>query len=77
MQIKLSYTGYLDLGGFKSGERLELPDGAVVKDLFERFAIQPGHQRFIRVMINGESARSSHSLNDGDEVHFILPVGGG
>jgi molybdopterin synthase catalytic subunit len=53
---------------------VELPDGAVVRDLLAAMALQPGQ---CVVAINREYARADEPIAAGDEVALIPPVSGG
>jgi molybdopterin synthase catalytic subunit len=62
---------------------VELPEGATVSALLDRLratlpANAPEHLlRGIAVSVNGEYARASQALQDGDEVGLLPPVSGG
>ena len=64
-----------------AGTPLELPDGATVRLVLERCregaAAEPSVWASIAVAVNGEYARASHVLADGDEVALLPPVSGG
>ena len=65
-----------------SGElRLELNDGATVKDawhaLASRHAEVAPYTSSISCAVNADYARMNARLNDGDEVAFLPPVSGG
>jgi molybdopterin converting factor subunit 1 len=53
---------------------VELPDGAIVRDLLAAMALQPGQ---CVVAINHEYARADEPITAGDEVALIPPVSGG
>jgi MoaE-MoaD fusion protein len=53
---------------------VELPDGAVVRDLLAVMALEPGQ---CVVAINREYARADAPIGAGDEVALIPPVSGG
>ena len=53
---------------------VELPDGAVVRDLLAAMALEPGQ---CVVAINREYARADEPIAAGDEVALIPPVSGG
>lgn len=64
-----------------AGTPLDLPDGATVRSLLDvcqaRAAGEAPVWASVAVAVNGEYARSSHILADGDEVALLPPVSGG
>lgn len=64
-----------------SGDPVELPAGATVRDLRERCdRLAPERTipwRSIAVAVNQEYVRDGHTLADGDEVALLPPVSGG
>ena len=81
MRIRVLFFGLThDLTGLGE-ERLELPEGGSLADLWANYA-----GRFPRLVelsdslvtaVNQEVAERSQMLNDGDEVAFLPPVSGG
>jgi molybdopterin converting factor subunit 1 len=59
----------------------EMPDGATVRDVWERlageFPAMAGHERSMSSAVNADYSRMSARLQDGDEVAFLPPVSGG
>jgi molybdopterin synthase catalytic subunit/molybdopterin converting factor small subunit len=81
MHVRVLFFGGLkDLAG-RSGEVLELPDGAVVRDLLAHYAGQaPGMREAlasIAVAVNLEYSGPETVLKAGDEVGLLPPVSGG
>lgn len=61
-----------------SEEELQLPDGLTVGALYADL-FPPGPDGALPVLfaVNREYARPGQALNEGDEVVFIPPLGGG
>jgi molybdopterin converting factor small subunit len=65
-------TSKLDDNGF-----LELPDGAVLRDVFKLLKIPFMLRNSMVCMVNYEPCKASRELVDGDTVSFIGFVSGG
>ena len=81
MRIKTLFFGQLrDLVG-RSEERVELPEGATVETLWERYASEFPKLRAMAASIamarNQQFVTRAEPLADGDEVAFMPPVSGG
>jgi MoaE-MoaD fusion protein len=81
MRVRVLFFGVLkDLAG-RSGELLELPEGAVVRDLLAHYAVQATGLReslaSIAVAVNLEYSGRETVLKAGDEVGLLPPVSGG
>jgi molybdopterin synthase catalytic subunit/molybdopterin converting factor small subunit len=81
MLVRVLFFGVLkDLAG-KSGDSLELPEGASVRDLLAHYAVLlPGFQEAlgaIAVAVNREYAGPETGLRSDDEVGLLPPVSGG
>ena len=81
MRVRVLFFGVLkDLAG-KSSEVLELPDGAVVRDLLSHYFSEVPPMRkslaSIAVAVNQEYARPEAVLKTNDEVGLLPPVSGG
>ncbi len=81
MRVRVLFFGVLkDLAG-KSSEVLELPDGAVVRDLLSHyfFEVPPMRESLasIAVAVNQEYAGPEAVLKTDDEVGLLPPVSGG
>jgi molybdopterin converting factor subunit 1 len=81
MRVRVLFFGVLkDLAG-RSGEVLDLPDGAVLRDLLAHYAAQaPGMRESlgaIAVAVNREYAGPETVLKSEDEVGLLPPVSGG
>lgn len=81
MQVKVLFFGQLkDIVG-AGEERVELPEGASVEDLFAHYRRRfPRWEQFrpsLAVAVNQEYAEGGARLRGGDEVAFLPPVSGG
>ncbi len=81
MRVRVLFFGVLkDLAG-KSGEVLELPDGAVVRELVAHYRAKAPQMRdalgVIAVAVNREYAGVETVLKSDDEVGLLPPVSGG
>ena len=81
MRVRVLFFGQLkDLVG-RSSEEVELPAGARLETLFDRYASQFPKLRAmagsIAVARNQEFSTLAAELSDGDEVAFMPPVSGG
>ena len=77
MRIKLSFVGFLDIDGVRSGDVIDAAEGSTVADLLTAHGIKPHHQRFVIAAVNGEKKPAACVLHDGDELLLLLPAGGG
>jgi len=77
MHIRLSYTGYLNVGDVANGDLFEVDEGTSVTALLNRFNIRPEHHRFIRPLVNGNEERLSYILKPNDDLMLVMPIGGG
>jgi molybdopterin synthase sulfur carrier subunit len=61
--------------------RLEVPDGAYVRDAWAALSARHpelgAYERSISCAVNEDYARMTAALRDGDEVAFLPPVSGG
>jgi MoaE-MoaD fusion protein len=81
VRVKVLFFGQLrDVAG-TAEESLDLPDGATVETVFERYASRFPRMRelgsSIVVARNQQFASSSSPVADGDEIAFLPPVSGG
>ena len=81
MTVKVLYFGQLREVAGVSEESVELPDGALIEELFRRCSMaRPGISKFqpsLRASHNLEFAQWDTPLRAGDEVGFLPPVSGG
>ena len=81
MRVRVLFFGVLkDLAG-RSGDLLELPDGALVRDLLAHYFSEVPRMRealgSIAVAVNREYAGAETVLKAEDEVGLLPPVSGG
>ncbi|MGD0792689.1 MAG: molybdenum cofactor biosynthesis protein MoaE [Terriglobales bacterium] len=81
MKIGVLFFGVLkDLVG-RSGETLDLPEGARVRDVLFRYARQaPRFEAMVpslAISVNREYSGADRALREGDEVGLLPPVSGG
>jgi MoaE-MoaD fusion protein len=81
MRVRVLFFGMLkDLAG-TTGELLELPDGAVVRDLLSHYLSQAPRMKealvSIAVAVNQQYAGAETVLRSDDEVALLPPVSGG
>jgi molybdopterin converting factor subunit 1 len=81
MQVRVRYLGMLKELAGREGEPVEVPDGALVRDLFaslqQRIPQLQQLRHAIALAVNYEYAGSETQLHEGDEVALIPPVSGG
>jgi MoaE-MoaD fusion protein len=81
MRIRILVFGVLKDLIPESAASLELPDGARVRDLLDRysqsFAGRDALWQALAVAVNREYVPVSYALHDGDEVALLPPVSGG
>jgi molybdopterin converting factor subunit 1 len=81
MQVRVLFFGILKELAAKSKDRLELPEGASVRDVLEHYASRMptirGSLSSLAVAVNKEYAGAETLLKDNDEVALLPPVSGG
>ena len=81
MRVQILFVGQLKEVAGRDRDTLELPPGARISDLLQRYAERaPALQPYYDVMavaLNQEYSESEAALHDGDEVALIPPVSGG
>ncbi len=79
--IRVLFFGMLKEIVGRSEERLEMPAGSTLADVFSHYAaLQPRLQELSRSIVlaaNQRFAERSLALNDNDEIAFLPPVSGG
>jgi len=81
MRVRVLFFGGLkDLAG-KSSDLLELPEGALVRDVLAHYLAEVPRMKelvaSLAVAVNQEYAGSETGLKSGDEVALLPPVSGG
>jgi molybdopterin synthase catalytic subunit len=80
MRVRVLFFGMLKDFAGKSGDWLDLPDGAVVRDVLAHYAEVPQVRDVmgsLAVAVNREYAGPETVLKTGDEVGLLPPVSGG
>jgi MoaE-MoaD fusion protein len=81
MRVRVLFFGMLKELLGRSAEEIDVPEGADLSTVFERYAARQPRLRELAPSIvaarNQEFAALSTSLADGDEVAFLPPVSGG
>jgi molybdopterin synthase catalytic subunit len=81
MQVNVRYLGMLREIAGRDGEPVDLPDGALLGELYEALRARvPELQQFrqaIALAVNYEYSGSDTPLREGDEIALIPPVSGG
>jgi molybdopterin synthase catalytic subunit len=81
MEVRVRYFAYFRERLGRSSDRLDVPDGCTVRDLWLRCT--EGHEKLppmlssLLVAVNGDYADRETVLRAGDEVTFLPPVSGG
>jgi molybdopterin synthase catalytic subunit len=81
MRIRVLFFGVLkDIAG-KSSDSLDLPDGALVRDVLAHYAVQTPRMKesitSLAMAVNQQYAGAETMLKSGDEVALLPPVSGG
>lgn len=77
VKIHVTYAAVLKIDQVASGSHVEIDDGTTIADFLTRCSVQEAHQRYIIPIVNGESRRLDYTLQNGDRLNLLLPVGGG
>jgi molybdopterin converting factor subunit 1 len=81
MRVRVLFFGVLKDLAAKSGDSLELREGAVVRDVLSHYAAQSPRLKeslaSLAVAVNQEYAGAETVLKSGDEVALLPPVSGG
>lgn len=75
MQVDVRYYAMLREARGCDAERVELPDGSTARALYEQLFPEPRVP--VQVAVAHAVVGLDTVLNDGDEVVFLPPVGGG
>ena len=81
MNVQILYFASLRDSAGRGEERLALPEGTTVRDLWQRLSREiPAFAAFGAMppaAVNRSYVRGDARLSDGDEVTFLPPVAGG
>jgi molybdopterin converting factor small subunit len=73
--MKVKVIAPFHIKGLDAEDCLDLKDGSRVRDVLRGRNLLPGH--LLPVFVNGQQAKKSQLLKDGDIVVFIYPISGG
>ncbi len=76
MKITLEYVSMLDIKA-ENGADVEVDSGLTVEEFLENYGLGRTQRRYIQPFINGEKARLTTELEDGDTLYLFIPAGGG
>jgi len=77
INVKLSFTGVIDIKNIKSDSVMELNECTNISSLLSILKIRKEHQKYIISIINEDKKRLDYILKDGDHISLYLPIGGG
>lgn len=81
MEIQVKYHGIIGDMLERKSQRVALPDGATIADLYHHLSSQDETEAAIlkqtRPFIDGQQADRGSTLQDGVEVLFMRPIAGG
>ena len=77
INIKLSYTGVIDIKNASNDSMLQIDAGSTIGDVLSILGIRREHKKYIISMVNDEKQKSSYELQNNDHLNLFLPIGGG
>ncbi len=77
MRVKVFPPLGCDRSALDSKLWTELSEGSTVGDVLKIIKCNPVKAKLLLVSVNGERAKLSYELHDGDVVGFFSPVSGG
>lgn len=77
MKVKIFPPRGCDRSALDERSWVELPEGSTVGDVLKIINCSPARAKLLLVSVNGERAKLSHELHDGDVVGFFSLVSGG
>ena len=77
MRVKILPPHGCDCSALDERNWTEMPEGSSVKDALAKVKCGRLKARLLLVSVNGERAKMSTKLNDGDVIGFFMPVSGG
>jgi len=77
INIKLSYTGVIDIKNVSSNSFIQLNMGTTIGDALSILGIRKEHKKYIISMVNDEKQKPSYILRNNDDLSLFLPIGGG
>ena len=77
MKVKIFPPRGCDRSALDERSWADLPEGSTVGDVLKIIKCNPVKAKLLLVSVNGEHAKLSHELKDGDVVGFFSLVSGG
>lgn len=77
MRVKVLPPRGSDRSALDERSWADIPEGSTVGDVLKIINCSPAKAKLLLVSVNGERARLSHELHDGDVVGFFSLVSGG
>jgi molybdopterin converting factor small subunit len=77
MRVRVYAPAFGDHGAVDEKGFMDLPEGAVLADVYRRLKINPLVRPIVLCTLNYEFARKGAKLKDGDVVSFLSIVSGG
>lgn len=77
MKIHVTYAAVLKIEHVVSGSPMEIEPGTTIAEFLSLCSVQERYHRSIIPVVNGESRRLDYTLQEGDSLNLLLPVGGG
>ena len=77
MKVKIFPPRGCDRSALDERSWAEIPEGSSVGDVLKLIKCSPVKARLLLVSVNGERAKLSRELHDGDVVGFFAIVSGG
>ena len=77
MRVKIFPPLGCDRSALDAKSWAEMPEGSTVADVLKLIKCGPVKAKLLLVSVNGERAKFSKELCDGDVVGFFSPVSGG
>ena len=77
MRLTVSFFGPIKRPWPEATRELEIEAGTTVEALLTGLGYQPEDLRRVAAVVNGQKQKPSTTLDDGDDVRFVLLAGGG
>ena len=77
INIKLSYTGVIDIKNAPNDSILQIDTGSTIGDVLSLLGIRREHKKYIIPIVNDKKQKTTYILQDNDNLSLFLPVGGG
>ena len=77
MRVKVLPPRGCDRSALDERSWTDIPEGSTVNDILKLIKCSPAKAKLLLVSVNGERAKLSHELHEGDVVGFFSLVSGG